>query len=158
MGTSSLWTQNNSERPETVYMLPNQTFIGFDCYACPTKGNESCRYFEWMDYDVSERVAKVIRGLLKRANNYEKEIEKLNLTVEKKDLEIHKKSRELSNQYIAHNRLLHHFPYQIYASEYEYLMPPTVIYFFVVDVGSLAAIKSETVRIALAPAVLLRWL
>nr|GMC66817.1 uncharacterized protein LOC109164785 [Ipomoea batatas] len=61
--------------------------------ACPRYGgNESCRYFEWMDYDVSERVAKVIRGLLKRANNYEREIEKLNLTVEKKDLEIHKKS------------------------------------------------------------------
>nr|GLL25658.1 uncharacterized protein LOC109150411 [Ipomoea trifida] len=98
--------------------------------ACPRYGgNESCRYFEWMDYDVSERVAKVIRGLLKRANNYEKEIEKLNLTVEKRDFEIHKK-------------------------KYEYLMPPTVIYFFVVDVGSLAAIKSETVRIALAPAVL----
>jgi len=58
------------------------------------QGNESCRYFEWMDYDVSERVAKVIRGLLKRANNYEREIEKLNLTVEKKDLEIHKKSCE----------------------------------------------------------------
>nr|GMD51158.1 GRF zinc finger protein [Ipomoea batatas] len=61
--------------------------------ACPRYGgNERCRYFEWMDYDVSERVAKVIRGLLKRANNYEREIEKLNLTVEKKDLEIHKKS------------------------------------------------------------------
>nr|GLL19972.1 uncharacterized protein LOC109164785 [Ipomoea trifida] len=49
--------------------------------ACPRYGgNESCRYFEWMDHDVSERVAKVIRGLLKRANNYEKEIEKLSLT------------------------------------------------------------------------------
>jgi len=41
------------------------------------QGNESCWYFEWMDYDVSNRVAKVIRGLLKRADNYEKEIEKL---------------------------------------------------------------------------------
>nr|GMD13395.1 uncharacterized protein LOC109164785 [Ipomoea batatas] len=115
--------------------------------ACPRYGgNESCRYFEWMDYDVSERVAKVIRGLLKKANNYEKEIEKLNLTSKYLCF-------RLSNQYIAHNRLLHHF-FIKYASEYEYLMPPTVIYFFVVDVGSLAAIKSETVRIALAPAVL----
>ncbi|XP_031101923.1 uncharacterized protein LOC116005826 [Ipomoea triloba] len=81
--------------------------------ACPRYGgNESYRYFEWMDYDASKRVAKVIRGLLKRANNYEKEIEKLNL------------------------------------------------YFFLVDVGSLAAtsvvaveIKFETVGIALSPPV-----
>nr|GMD97147.1 uncharacterized protein LOC109164785 [Ipomoea batatas] len=66
--------------------------------ACPRYGgNESCRYFEWMDYDVSDRVAKN-----------------------------------------------------------EYFMPPTVLYFFLVDVGSLVAaaeIKSETVLIALPPPV-----
>nr|GMD96840.1 uncharacterized protein LOC109164785 [Ipomoea batatas] len=29
--------------------------------ACPRYGgNDSCRYFEWMDHDVSERVAKVV--------------------------------------------------------------------------------------------------
>nr|GMD83680.1 uncharacterized protein LOC109168447 [Ipomoea batatas] len=32
--------------------------------ACPrygVRGNGNCRYFEWLDSDVSERVAKVIR-------------------------------------------------------------------------------------------------
>nr|GMC86566.1 GRF zinc finger protein [Ipomoea batatas] len=37
--------------------------------ACPrygVRGNGNCRYFQWLDSDVSDRVAKVIRGLLKR--------------------------------------------------------------------------------------------
>nr|GMD94554.1 uncharacterized protein LOC109164785 [Ipomoea batatas] len=51
-------------------------------YANPGKryrGLGSCRYFEWMDYDVSERVSNVLRWLLKKAYKYEKEIEKLSL-------------------------------------------------------------------------------
>nr|GMD37991.1 uncharacterized protein LOC109150411 [Ipomoea batatas] len=60
--------------------------------ACPRYGGlGSCRYFEWMDYDVSERVSNVLRGLLKKADKYEKEIEKLQFTIEKKDHELKKK-------------------------------------------------------------------
>nr|GMD46983.1 DNA-dependent RNA polymerase [Ipomoea batatas] len=54
-------------------------------YANPWKRYRACPRYG-MDHDVSERVAKVIRGLLKRANNYEKEIEKLSLTGYRVDL------------------------------------------------------------------------
>nr|GLL20338.1 uncharacterized protein LOC109168447 [Ipomoea trifida] len=45
--------------------------------ACPRyRGNGNCRYFEWLDSDVSERVAKVIRGLLKRLDKQETEMQR----------------------------------------------------------------------------------
>ncbi|XP_019166871.1 PREDICTED: uncharacterized protein LOC109162637 [Ipomoea nil] len=69
--------------------------------ACPRYGgNDSCRYFEWMDYNVSERVTNVLRGLLKRANKYEHEIEKLQFTIEKKEHEIKKKIWELNLKFL----------------------------------------------------------
>nr|GMC80253.1 uncharacterized protein LOC109193259 [Ipomoea batatas] len=39
-------------------------------------GNGNCRYFEWLDSDSSERVAKVIRGLLKRLDKQETEMQR----------------------------------------------------------------------------------
>nr|GMD47231.1 uncharacterized protein LOC109163050 [Ipomoea batatas] len=69
--------------------------------ACPRYGGlGSCRYFEWMDYDVSERVSNVLRGLLKKADKYEKEIEKLQFTIEKKDHELKKKIWESNFKFL----------------------------------------------------------
>nr|GMD50652.1 uncharacterized protein LOC109164785 [Ipomoea batatas] len=69
--------------------------------ACPRYGgNGSCRYFEWMDYDVSERVSNVLRGLLKKADKHEKEIEKLQFTIEKKDHELKMKILESNLKFL----------------------------------------------------------
>lgn len=54
------------------------------------QGSEGCRFFVWIDSDVNERVSKVIRGLLKRLDKHESEIQKLEIEVERKDLEIQK--------------------------------------------------------------------
>nr|GLL29619.1 uncharacterized protein LOC109168447 [Ipomoea trifida] len=40
-------------------------------------GNGNCRYFQWLDSDVSDRVAKVIRGLLKRLDKQDSEMQRL---------------------------------------------------------------------------------
>nr|GMD58900.1 uncharacterized protein LOC109163050 [Ipomoea batatas] len=64
------------------------------------EGNGSCRYFEWMDYDVSERVSNVLRGLLKKADKHEKEIEKLQFTIEKKDHELKMKILESNLKFL----------------------------------------------------------
>ncbi|XP_019166873.1 PREDICTED: uncharacterized protein LOC109162640 [Ipomoea nil] len=54
--------------------------------ACPHYGgNRSCRFFEWIDSDVSERVSRVIRGLLKRLDNKDSEIQKLQTMIEKQN-------------------------------------------------------------------------
>nr|GLL49920.1 uncharacterized protein LOC109193541 [Ipomoea trifida] len=44
-------------------------------------GNGNCRYFEWLDSDVSERVAKVIRGLLKRLDKQETEMQRFQAVI-----------------------------------------------------------------------------
>ncbi|XP_019167316.1 PREDICTED: uncharacterized protein LOC109163050 [Ipomoea nil] len=85
------------------YANPGKRFRAcprYGCEFCSAQGNESCRYFEWMDYDVSDRVANVIRGLLKRADKYEKEIDKLHLTIEKKDHEFNKKIWESNFKFL----------------------------------------------------------
>ncbi|XP_019167557.1 PREDICTED: uncharacterized protein LOC109163260 [Ipomoea nil] len=64
------------------------------------RGNGSCRYFEWMDYDVSECVSNMIRGLLKMADKYEKEIDKLQFTIEKKRYKINKKIWESNMKFL----------------------------------------------------------
>ncbi|XP_019153850.1 PREDICTED: uncharacterized protein LOC109150395 [Ipomoea nil] len=54
--------------------------------ACPHYGgNDSYRYFEWIDSDVSERVSRIIRGLLKRLDKKESEIQRLEIIIEKEN-------------------------------------------------------------------------
>nr|GMD68613.1 uncharacterized protein LOC109167351 [Ipomoea batatas] len=62
--------------------------------ACPRYG-VSCFIFifrTWVDMDVSDRVAIIIRGLLKRLDKNDMEIQKLKYTIEKEEIEIQKLS------------------------------------------------------------------
>ncbi|XP_019163053.1 PREDICTED: uncharacterized protein LOC109159395 [Ipomoea nil] len=51
-------------------------------------GHGSCRFFQWLDFDVNERVAQLIRGLLKRLDKHQNEFQKLEIEMEKKELEV----------------------------------------------------------------------
>nr|GLL16352.1 uncharacterized protein LOC109193541 [Ipomoea trifida]GMC72318.1 DNA topoisomerase [Ipomoea batatas]GMC91690.1 DNA topoisomerase [Ipomoea batatas] len=52
--------------------------------ACPHYGgNGNCWFFEWIDSDVSERVSRIIRGLLKRLDKKDNEIKRLQTVIEK---------------------------------------------------------------------------
>nr|GLL27483.1 uncharacterized protein LOC109193541 [Ipomoea trifida] len=54
--------------------------------ACPHYGgNGNCWYFEWIDSDVTERVSRVIRGLLKKLDKKDNEIERLQTGIEKQN-------------------------------------------------------------------------
>nr|GMD33680.1 mitogen-activated protein kinase kinase 5-like [Ipomoea batatas] len=54
--------------------------------ACPHYGgNGNCWYFEWIDSDVTERVSRVIRGLLKKLDKKDNEIERLQTAIEKQN-------------------------------------------------------------------------
>nr|GMC67475.1 GRF zinc finger protein [Ipomoea batatas] len=51
-------------------------------------GHGSCRFFQWLDFDVTERVAQLIRGLLKRLDKQQNQIQKLEIDIEKKEVEV----------------------------------------------------------------------
>nr|GMD97535.1 uncharacterized protein LOC109168447 [Ipomoea batatas] len=60
--------------------------------ACPRYGgNGNCRYFQWLDSDVSDRVAKVIRGLLKRLDKQDSEMQRLQAVIDEKNVNMKKK-------------------------------------------------------------------
>nr|GMC91072.1 DNA-(apurinic or apyrimidinic site) lyase [Ipomoea batatas] len=62
--------------------------------ACPhygVRGNGNCRYFQWLDSDVSDRVAKVIRGLLKRLDKQDSEMQRLQAVIDEKNVNMKKK-------------------------------------------------------------------
>nr|GMD84224.1 uncharacterized protein LOC109175377 [Ipomoea batatas] len=44
-------------------------------------------FFQWLDFDVTERVAQLIRGLLKRLDKQQNQIQKLEIEIEKKEVE-----------------------------------------------------------------------
>nr|GMC65120.1 uncharacterized protein LOC109193259 [Ipomoea batatas] len=58
---------------------PRGVRVPFQCVKrAPGMPSRACAiwYFEWLDSDVSERVAKVIRGLLKRLDKQETEMQR----------------------------------------------------------------------------------
>nr|GMD28440.1 DNA-(apurinic or apyrimidinic site) lyase [Ipomoea batatas] len=66
--------------------------------ACPrygVRGNGNCRYFQWLDSDVSDRVAKVIRGLLKRLDKQDSEMQRLQAVIEEKNVKLKKNSKNM---------------------------------------------------------------
>nr|GMD02708.1 DNA-(apurinic or apyrimidinic site) lyase [Ipomoea batatas] len=63
--------------------------------ACPrygVRGNGNYRYFQWLDSDVSDRVAKVIRGLLKRLDKQDSEMQRIQAVIEEKNVKLKKNS------------------------------------------------------------------
>nr|GLL16502.1 uncharacterized protein LOC109168447 [Ipomoea trifida] len=61
--------------------------------ACPrygVRGNGNCRYFQWLDSDVSDRVAKVIRGLSKRLDKQDSEMQRIQAVIEEKNVKLKK--------------------------------------------------------------------
>nr|GMD03744.1 uncharacterized protein LOC109193259 [Ipomoea batatas] len=54
-------------------------------------GNGNCWYFQWLDSDVSDRVAKVIRGLLKRLDKQDSEMQRLQAVIDEKNVNMKKK-------------------------------------------------------------------
>nr|GMD52293.1 uncharacterized protein LOC109169835 [Ipomoea batatas] len=56
--------------------------------ANPGKRYRACQRYRWLDFDVTERVAQLIRGLLKRLNKQQNQIQKLEIEIEKKEDEV----------------------------------------------------------------------
>nr|GMD14377.1 DNA-(apurinic or apyrimidinic site) lyase [Ipomoea batatas] len=68
--------------------------------ACPHYGgNGNCWYFEWIDSDVTERVSRVIRGLLKKLDKKDNEIERLQTAIEKQNGVVKKMKLESKLQF-----------------------------------------------------------
>nr|GLL49975.1 uncharacterized protein LOC109159395 [Ipomoea trifida] len=56
--------------------------------ANPGKRYRACQRYGWLDFDVTERVAQLIRGLLKRLDKQQNQIQKLEIEIEKKEVEV----------------------------------------------------------------------
>nr|GMD65153.1 putative casein kinase II subunit beta-4 [Ipomoea batatas] len=70
--------------------------------ACPrygVRGNGNCRYFQWLDSDVSDRVAKVIRGLLKRLDKQDSEMQRLQAVIDEKNVQFSRPAQPLNCSY-----------------------------------------------------------
>ncbi|XP_019173017.1 PREDICTED: uncharacterized protein LOC109168447 [Ipomoea nil] len=71
--------------------------------ACPhygVHGNGNCRYFQWLDSDVTDCVSKVIRGLLKMLDKQESEIQRLQAVIAEKIVKLKKKSLASKIQFL----------------------------------------------------------
>nr|GMD66017.1 zinc finger, GRF-type [Ipomoea batatas] len=64
-------------------------------YANPGKRYRACQRYDWLDFDVTERVAHLIRGLLKRLDKHQNEIQKLEIQMEKKEVEVQHLTEEI---------------------------------------------------------------
>nr|GMD06415.1 DNA-(apurinic or apyrimidinic site) lyase [Ipomoea batatas] len=68
--------------------------------ACPHYGgNDNCWYFEWIDSDVTERVSRVIRGLLKKLDKKDNEIQRIQAAIEKQNGVVNKMKLEFKLQF-----------------------------------------------------------
>nr|GMC46535.1 uncharacterized protein LOC109159395 [Ipomoea batatas] len=75
--------------PAPVKMSWSYANPGIRYRACRRYGGHgSCRFFQWLDFDVTERVAHLIRGLLKRLDKHQNEIQKLEIEKKKKEVEV----------------------------------------------------------------------
>ncbi|XP_019199643.1 PREDICTED: uncharacterized protein LOC109193259 [Ipomoea nil] len=80
------------------YANPGKRFRSCPRYG--VRGNGNCSYFQWLDSDVSDRVSKVIRGLLKRLDKQESEMQRLQVVIDEKTVQLKKKTLTSKFQFL----------------------------------------------------------